>query len=409
MQGNTGIKEVSDDDTCFFGSRRVGQTLTRFSARASYEKQTKSKAPRNMSARTLAQSRGHLPLVPERSFNVVPRAPSARAAAAIASSHIAASEAGPSNSRLQTPLLRPGSPNRVTTAPVVCPPPYIHLSRAHNPKVKLSRKEQAAQDRYTPLSDSDSDVESEYTDEEDEYPSPQSTETVSTQVTPEPVLSLPPRRRFSTPCTPPPPNAEPFKVQTTPLPRPGDHLDMPDVLISYNIACTPAWTAADSEKLRKAEYGLDSPTKLLQELEQKQNTTGQASFGKRVLFPYIYWDGDEGPWMHAGASCSKRSREEDEEDEELRKVWSSCKRAKTDTASPFDVKFGEEDGLKLGDFAKGAMEGFGLEIKPLGPLRESPLGPSLETPFAEDEGLTGPWMSDAFTPSSYDLSGSGTD
>jgi hypothetical protein len=407
MRGSTGTREVSDYDTCFFVSRRVELALMRLSARASWEKQTNTKAPRNMSARTLAQSRGHLPIAPERSSNVVPRAPSVRAAAAIASTHISASEAGPSNGRTQALHLRSGSPIRVTAEPIVRPRPYIrprgsaYGAREHNTKVKLSQKEQAAQDRYTPLSDFDSDTESIYTDEEDIPPSSQSTVSVQAQAERQPVLRTPPRRRFSsTPCTPPPPDSEPFKMRTTPFSRPGDLSHSPNILIPYDYPCTPIWTSADDEKLRTAEYDPESPTKLLRKLEQ--STMAHMPFGKKALRPYVCVDGDsEGPWLHAGASYYKRSREEEEEEEELRKIWSPCKRAKTDTASPFDLGFGEEDGLKLGDFAKGAMEKFDLEIKAAGPL--------LESPFADDEGLCGSWVSDAFTPSSFDFSSPGAD
>jgi hypothetical protein len=388
-------------------NRCAGLRLMGISARASWEKQTNTKAPRNMSAKTLAQSRGHLPAAPERASNVTPRAPSIRAAAALASTHIAASEAGPSTGRSQPLYLRCGSPIRVTIEPIVRPPPYIrprlsaYCSREYNPKVKLSKKEQAAQDRCTSLSDSDSDVESFYTDEEDTPPSSQSTVSVSAQAEREPVLRTPPRHRFSsTPCTPPPPDAEPFKVRTTPLSRPGDLSHSPNVLIPYNYLCTPIWTSADDEKLRTAEYDPDSPTRLLQRLEQSAVT--HLPVGKKALRPYVCVDGDgEGPWLHTGASYYKRSREEEEDDEELRRIWSPCKRAKTDTASPFDLEFGEEDGLKLGDFARRAMETFDLEIKPTAPL--------LESPFAEDEGLYGSWVSDAFTPLSFDLPTPGTD
>lgn len=401
MRENIGIKEVSDYDTYFFEFRRVGLALMRLSARSSWEKQTNTKAPRNMSAKTLAQSRGHLPAAPERSANVIPRAPSVRAAAAIASTHIAASEAGPSSGRPQALFLRSSSPTRAAAEPIVRPPPYIHprvsahCSREYNPTVKLSKKEQAAQDRCTPLSDSDSDAESFYTDEEDTPTSSQSTVSASVQ---EPVLCTLPRRRFSsTPSTPPPPNSEPFKVRTTPFSRPGDLSHSPNILISHDYPCTPIWTAADDEKLRTAEYDPDSPTKLLQKLEQ--STMVRLSIGKKALLPHA--DGDsEGPWLNAGASYSKRSREE-EEDDELRRIWSPCKRAKTDTTSPFELGFGDEDGLKLGDFAKGAMEKYDLDIKPAISL--------LESPFADGEGLYGSWVSATFTPSPFDLSSPGTD
>jgi len=385
----------------------MGLSLIRSSARASWEKQTNTKAPRNMSAKTLAQSRGHLPAAPDRPSNVTARAPSVRAAAALASTHITASEAGPSSGRSQALFLRSGSPIRVTTEPIVRPPSYIrpglsaYCSREYNPNVKLSKKEQAAQDRCTSLSDSDSDVESLYTDEEDMPVSSQSTVSVSAQADHKPVLRTPPRRRFSsTPCTPPPPDAEPFKVRTTPFSRPGDLSHSPNILIPYDYPCTPIWTSADDEKLRTAEYDPNSPTKLLQKLEQ--STMAHLPIGKKALRPHVCAEEDsEGPWLHAGASYYKRSREEEEDDEELRRIWSPCKRAKTDGASPFDLEFGDEDGLKLGDFARGAIERFDLEIKPAGPL--------LESPFAEDEGLCGSWMSDAFTPSSFDLSSPGTD
>ena len=362
-----------------------------------------------MSAKTLAQSRGHLPAVPERSSNVAPRAPSIRAAAALASTHITATEAGPSSGRSQALVLRSGEPIRVTAEPIVHPPPYIRprlsafFAREYNPMVKLSKKEQAAQDRCTSLSDSDSDEESIYTDEEDVPSSSQSTLSVSAQAEHNPVLRNPPRIRFSSPpCTPPPPDAEPFKICTTPFSRPGDLTHSPNILIPYNYPCTPIWTSADDEKLRTAEYDPDSPTSLLQRLEQ--STVTHLPIGKKALRPYICADGDgnsEGPWLHTGASYYKRSREEEEDDEELRRIWSPCKRAKTDAASPFDLEFDEEDGLKLGDFARGAIERFDLGIKPAGPL--------LESPFAEDEGLCGSWVNDAFTPLPFDLSSPGTD
>lgn len=385
----------------------MGLRLMGISARASWEKQTNTKAPRNMSAKTLAQSRGHLPAAPERSSNMAPRGPSVRAAAALASTHIAASEAGPSSGRSHALYLRSGSPIRVTAEPIVRPPAYIrprlsaYFSREYNPQVKLSKKEQAAQDRCTSLSDSDSDVESLYTSEDDVPSSSQSTVSVSAQAEHKPVLRSLPRHRFSsTPCTPPPPDAEPFKVRTTPFSRPGDLSHSPNIFIPYNYPCTPIWTEADDEKLRTAEYDPDSPTNLLQKLEQ--STVTHLPIGKKALRPYVCADGDsEGPWLHAGASYYKRSREEEEDDEELRRIWSPCKRAKTDAASPFDLEFGEEDGLKLGDFAIGAMERFDLGIKPAGPL--------LESPFAEDEGLCGSWVNDAFTPSSFGLSSPGTD
>lgn len=401
MPGNIGIKEVSDYDTCFFKFRCMRPALMRISARASWEKQTNTKAPRNMSAKTLAQSRGHLPAAAERSANVIPRAPSVRAAAAIATTHIAASEAGPSSGRSHAVYLRSGSPIRVAAEPVVRPPPYIprvsvYCSHEYNPRVKLSKKEQAAQDRCTPLSDSDSDAESFYTDEEDTPDSSQSTVSASVQ---EPVLCTLPRHRFSsTPSTPPPPNSEPFKVRTTPFSRPGDLSHSPNILIPHDYPCTPIWTSADDEKLRTAEYDPDSPTKLLQKLEQ--STMADLSIGKKALLTRA--DGDsEGPWLNAGVSYSKRSREEEEDDEELRRIWSPCKRAKTDTTSPFDLGFGDEDGLALGDFAKGAIEKFDLDIKPAAPL--------LESPFADDEGLYGAWISDTFTPSSFGLPSPGTD
>ena len=337
---------------------------------------------------------------------MAPRGPSVRAAAALASTHITASEAGPSSGRSQALFLRSGSPIRVTAEPIVRPPPYIrprlsaYFSREYNPVVKLSKKEQAAQDRCTSLSDSDSDVESIYTNEED-IPSSQSTLSVSVQAECKPILRNPPRHRFSSPpCTPPPPDAEPFKVRTTPFSRPGDLSHSPDILIPYNYPCTPIWTAADDEKLRTAEYDPDSPTNLLQRLEQ--STVTQLPVGKKALRPHVCADGDsEGPWLHAGASYYKRSREEEEDDEELRRIWSPCKRAKTDAASPFDLEFGEEDGLKLGDFARDAMERFDLGIKPICPL--------LENPFVEGEGLCGSWVNDAFTPLSFDLSSPSTD
>ena len=400
MLFRSGIKEVSDYDASFFRFRRVERMLMRISARASWEKQTNTKAPRNMSARALAQSRGHLPAAPERAATVIPRVPSVRAAAVLASTHIAASEAGPSSGRSQALYLRSGSPIRTTAEPIVRPPPYIrprvsaYCSHEYNPSVKLSKKEQAAQDRCTPLSDSDSDAESFYTDEEDTPTSSQSTVSASAQ---KPVLRTLPRRRFSsTLSTPPPPNSEPFKVRTTPFSRPGDLSQSPNILISHDYPCTPIWTSADDEKLRTAVYDPESPTKLLQKLEQGT----MVELSKKALLPHA--DGDsEGPWLNAGVSYSKRSREEEEDDEELRRIWSPCKRAKTDATSPFELEFGDEDGLKLGDFAKGAMERFDLGIKPAGPL--------LESPFADAEGLYGSWVSDTFTPSSFELSSPGTD
>ena len=90
----------------------------------------------------------------------------------------------------------------------------------------------------------------------------------------------------------------------------------------------------------------------------------------------------EGPLLHAGASYHKRPRgEEENDDEELRRICSSYKRAKTDAASPFDLDFGDEDGFKLGDFAIAAMEPFDFGIKPAGPW--------LASPFAENAGLNG--------------------
>jgi len=395
---------VSNYDACFFRSRRVGLELMGLSARVSYEKETKTKAPRSLSAKTLAQSRGHLPAGPERSANVIPRPVSVRAAATVASTHIATSEAGSSNSRAQALYIRSGSPIRLTTEPVVRPPPYIrphefaYRSRECNPSVKLSKKEQAAQDLYTPFSDSDSDVESFYTDEEDTPSSSQSTVSASVQ---EPVLCPPPHCRFfSTPCTPPTSNSEPFKVRTTPFSRPGDLSQSPDILVPHDYPSTPIWTSADDEKLRRGEYS-DSPTELLEILEQ--STTMHLAIGKKALRPDMCEDEDgdnEGPWLNPGANYFKRSREEEEDDEELRRIWSPCKRTKTDTASPFDIGFGEDDDLKLGDFARGAMEKFDLEIKPAGPL--------LESSFTDDEALYGSWASDAFTPSSFDFPSPGT-
>ena len=74
---------------------------------------------------------------------------------------------------------------------------------------------------------------------------------------------------------------------------------------SHDYHCTPIWTSADDEKLRTAVYDPESLTKLLQKLEEGT----MADLSKKA-------DGDsEGPWLNAGASYSKRSREEGDDEE----------------------------------------------------------------------------------------------
>ena len=77
------------------------------------------------------------------------------------------------------------------------------------------------------------------------------------------------------------------------------------VVTHSNYHCTPIWTSADDEKLRTAVYDPESLTKLLQKLEEGT----MADLSKKA-------DGDsEGPWLNAGASYSKHSREEGDDEE----------------------------------------------------------------------------------------------
>jgi hypothetical protein len=335
--------------------------LTTLSARASYQKQTNSTPPRDLSAEALAHSRGRLPQ-PEHAFNVVPHLPSTRAATAVASSHIAASkaeEAGPSKSNSRQALsLRSGSPIRTIKEPIVRPPSHIrprprprmyaHDSGDYNPHAKLSKKGRVAQARCaTPLSVPDSDPESVSSNEDEDNEDNEDNEGEGdddegvTQSEPEAVPRTPPRRQLSRRRTPPPPDGSPLKVATTPISRPGDFAPLIQ-------SCTPIWTAADDEKLR-TEFDPDSPTRLLAKLEQSWMT--RVPSAQSALPAYAYTTRHfQGLPLYLG---HKRSREEEDKDEERRSIiWNPWKRAKTDTKSPFDPAPGD-GGLKLSDFASG--------------------------------------------------------
>jgi hypothetical protein len=138
-------------------------------------------------------------------------------------------------------------------------------------------------------------------------------------------------------------------------------------------------TSEDDETLRTAEDDPDSPKKLLRKLEH--NTVTHLPVGKKASRPYVCADGDL--WLHADSSYYKRSREEEEEKEkeELRRIWGPCRRAKRTRRVRSILVSARKTGLKLGDFSRGAIERFTLEIKTTGPL--------LDSPFAEDEGLCG--------------------
>jgi hypothetical protein len=331
-----------------FSSSSSSSPLTTFSARASYQKQTNTTPPRDLSAKVLAQSRGHLPQ-PVWASNAVPRPPSARVAAAVASSHIAASkasQAGPSNSNSKEPIVRP--PSHIRPRPRPRPRASAHDSGDYNPNAKLSKKGRVAQARCaTPLSVSDSDESVSGNSDEGEGEGDGDDGGEGEGVTPsepEVVPQTPPRRQLSATrrSTPPPPDGSPFKVSTTPISRPGD-------LAPLVQSCTPIWTAADDEKLR-TEYDPDSPTRLLAKLEQSWMTRVPSAQSARPAYTYTTTRHCEGPPLYLG---HKRSREEEDKDEERRHIiWNPWKRAKTDTKSPFDPAPAEH-GLKLGDFASG--------------------------------------------------------
>jgi hypothetical protein len=341
--------------TCFSSS---SSRLTTLSARASYQKQTNSTPPRDLSAKVLAQTRGHLPQ-PVWAPNAVPRLRSARVAAAVASSHIApskAGQAGPSQSQSQSQskelIVRPPSHIHPRPRPRPRPRASAHDEGDYNPNIKLSKKERVAQARCaTPLSVPDSDPESVSSDEdededkgEDEDEGEDEEKESEDEEEDEGVTHrTPPPRQLAAirRSTPPPPEGSPFKVSTTPISRPGD-------LAPLVQPCTPIWTAADDEKLR-TEFDPESPTRLLAKLEQSWMTRVPAA--KSVLPAYACTTGHfQGPPLYVG---HKRSREEEDKEERRHIIWNPWKRAKTDTKSPFDLAPAGH-GLKLADFASGA-------------------------------------------------------
>ena len=81
----------------------------------------------------------------------------------------------------------------------------------------------------------------------------------------------------------------PFLVRVPPFSRSGDLPNSPNIFIPYNYL-TPIWASADDGKLRTAEYDPDSPTNLLQILEQ--STVTLLPVRKKALHPYVCADGD---------------------------------------------------------------------------------------------------------------------
>ena len=111
--------------------------------------------------------------------------------------------------------------------------------------VKLLKKELAPQDRCTSLSDSDSDVESIYTNEEGIPPSSQPNQNAGQSSAIPHVIALFP------PCTPPPPDAFSPGRRFAPAQNP------------HPVQLPPTWILEDDEKPRTAEYDPDSPVHLL--------------------------------------------------------------------------------------------------------------------------------------------------
>jgi hypothetical protein len=339
---------VSDHHVLFFF---FFFSLTHFQRALPTSKQTNSTPPRDLSAKALAHSRGHLPQ-PIWASNAVPRPRSARVAAAVASSHIAASkagEAGPSQSK--EPIVRPLTHVRPRPRPRPRPHVSAHDSGKYNPNIKLSKNETSRASpsvptpRQFPTRTPNRSQATRTTrarargegddggEDEDEGVTPSE---------PEVVPQTPPRRQLSAAA------GRPHR-QTDPLSRsPRRPSRVPAISRPSSSRARLSGLAADDEKLR-TEYDPDSPTRLLAKLEQSWMT--RVASAQSVLPAYAYTTGRfQGPPLYLG---HKRSREEEDKDEERRHIiWNPWKRAKTDTMSPFDPAPAEH-GLKLGDFASG--------------------------------------------------------